>query len=95
MACALEGRAQPASVPFEMGHVVGSVGVGGSDSGGGVGVEGDEAAEGEEEPGSSGDGADDDSTQVAFQPLPESPRHHSWMAGGGETSLQPEPIAAS
>ena len=65
------------------------------DSGGGVGVEGDEAAEGEEEPGSSGDGADDDSTQVAFQPLPESPRHHSWMAGGGETSLQPEPIAAS
>ena len=100
VAAALEGRAQPASVPFEMGRVVvGSVGVGGSNGGGGAGVEGDDggvegdgaAAEGKEEPAA----ADDDSTQVAFQPLPESPTHHSSMAGGGETSLQPEPIAAS
>lgn len=98
VAAALEGRAQPASVSFEMGRVVGSVGGEGSDGGGGAGVEGDdggvegdEAAEGEEEPAA----ADDDSTQVAFQPLPESPTHRSSMAGGGETSLQPEPIAAS
>lgn len=90
VAAALEGRAQPASVPFEMGHVRdGSVGVG-------AGVEGDEAGvEGDEEPGASGDAADDDSTQVAFQPLPESPLHHSSMAGGGETPTQPEPIAAA
>mmetsp|Transcript_8227 Transcript_8227/g.36394 ORF Transcript_8227/g.36394 Transcript_8227/m.36394 type:complete len:376 (+) Transcript_8227:40-1167(+) len=100
VAAALEGRAQPASVPFEMGRVVvGSVGVGGSNGGGGAGVDGDDggvegdgpAAEGKEEPAA----ADDDSTQVAFQPLPESPTHRSSMAGGGETSLQPEPIAAS
>lgn len=100
VACALERRAQPASVPFEMGRVVvGSVGVGGSNGGGGAGVAGDDggvegdgpAAEGKEEPAA----ADDDSTQVAFQPLPESPTHRSSMAGGGETSLQPEPIAAS
>ena len=68
----------------------------GSDGGGAGGVEGDDArVEGDEEPGASGDAADDDSTQVAFQSLPESPKHHSSMAGGGETLPQPEPIAAA
>jgi adenylate kinase len=90
---AIEGRAQPATVPFEMPGTRVGVAEGGADTAvvdgpaavdthaavdGGVGFDGVDAADGD--------------PQVAFQPLPDSPTH-SAIPGVGEMSAQPEPIA--
>jgi hypothetical protein len=86
---AIEGRAQPASVPFEMPGTRVGVAEGGADT---AVVDGPAAVDTRTASVDGVDAADGD-PQVAFQPLPDSPTH-SAIPGVGEMSAQPEPIAA-
>ena len=80
---AIEGRAQPASVPFEMPGTRVGVAEGGADT---AVVDGPAAVDTHAASVDGVDAADGD-PQVAFQPLPDSPTHSAIPA-------QPEPIAA-